>query len=150
MNNQAKIVAHPETGLLITPSVNKPEFGSIRIDSQQKVFSNGFMSVQKRTAFVSGRIEDLETMNLRAGMVLPGKIIRIESFSPFYTAGVNGATRTQESKINPTTGEIVLTDGRPTYLNFVYTEDKNAQDYWISEESEDAVVNAVAEQELPG
>ena len=45
MNNQAKIVAHPETGLLITPSVNKPEFGSIRIDSQQKVFSNGFMSV---------------------------------------------------------------------------------------------------------
>ena len=150
MNNQAKIVAHPETGLLITPSVNKPEFGSIRIDSQQKVFSNGFMSVQKRTAFVSGRIEDLETMNLRAGMVLPGKIIRIESFSPFYTAGVNGATRTQESKINPTTGEEVLTDGRPTYLNFVYTEDKDAQDYWISEESADAVVNAVAGQELPG
>ena len=150
MNNQAKIVAHPETGLLITPSVNKPEFGSIRIDSQQKVFSNGFMSVQNRTAFVSGRIEDLETMNLRAGMVLPGKIIRIESFSPFYTAGVNGATRTQESKINPTTGEEVLTDGRPTYLNFVYTEDKDAQDYWISEESGDAVVNAVAEQELPG
>ena len=150
MNNQAKIVAHPETGLLITPSVNKPEFGSIRVDSQQKVFSNGFMSVQKRTAFVSGRIEDLKTMNLRAGMVLPGKIIRIESFSPFYTAGVNGATRTQESKINPTTGEEVLTDGRPTYLNFVYTEDKNAQDYWISEESEDAVVSAVAEQELPG
>ena len=150
MNNQAKIVAHPETGLLITPSVNKPEFGSIRIDSQQKVFSNGFMSVQKRTAFVSGRIEDLETMNLRAGMVLPGKIIRIESFSPFYTAGVNGATRTQEPKINPTTGEEVLTDGRPTYIKFMYVEDKNAQDYWISEESEDAVVNAVAEQELPG
>ena len=149
MNNQAKIVAHPETGALITPSVNKPEFGSIRIDSQQKVFSNGFMSVQKRTAFVSGLITDLETMNLRDGMTLPGKIIRIESFSPFYTAGVNGATRTQDPKINPQTGEIVLTDGRPTYLNFVYTEDKSAQDYWISEETEDEVANAVAGQELP-
>ena len=135
------VVKHPETGLVITPSVNKPEFGTIRIDQETNVFSNGFFAVQKRTAFVRGRITDLESLGLKDGSTLDGKIIRKESFEPFY--------ENQEPKINPQTNEVILTDGRPTYLEFEYTEDKNASDHWVAESNEVAeTADILAEQSM--
>lgn len=138
---KAVVVKHPETGLIITPSVNKPEFGTIRIDQEASVFTNGFFAVQKRTAFVRGRITDLESLGLEDGSTLDGKIIRKESFEPFY--------ENQEPKINPQTNEVVLTDGRPTYLEFEYTEDKNASDHWVAESNEVAeTADILAEQSM--
>lgn len=144
MRNSVKksvVVKHPETGLVITPSVNKPEFGTIRIDQEASVFTNGFFAVQKRTAFVRGRITDLESLGLKDGSTLDGKIIRKESFEPFY--------ENQEPKINPQTNEVILTDGRPTYLEFVYTEDKDASDHWVAESNEVAeTADILAEQSM--
>ena len=144
MKNSVKktvIVKHPETGLVITPSVNKPEFGTIRIDQEANVFNNGFFAVQKRTAFIRGRITDLESLGLKDGSTLDGKIIRKESFEPFY--------ENQEPKINPQTNEVILTDGRPTYLEFEYTEDKDASDHWVAESNEVAeTVDILAEQSM--
>lgn len=135
------VVKHPETGLVITPSINKPEFGTIRIDQEVDVFNNGFFAVQKRTAFVRGRITDLESLGLKDGTILDGKIIRKESFEPFY--------ENQEPKINPQTKEVILTDGRPTYLEFEYTEDKNASDYWVAESNEiTETADILAEQSM--
>ena len=138
---KAVVVKHPETGLIITPSVNKPEIGTIRIDQEVSVFNKGFFAIQKRTAFVRGRITDLESKNLKDGSTLDGKIIRKESFEPFY--------ENQEPKINPQTNEVVLTDGRPTYLEFEYTEDKNASDHWVAESNEVAeTADILAEQSM--
>lgn len=137
MNLQPTVVAHPVTGLIITPSANNPEYGKFRLDQEVKVFSNGFMSVQKRTTFIAGRISDLETLKLRAGMVLRGKIIRVESFEPQYEG--------QAPKINPSTGEIILTNGRETYLTFQYTEDPEALDMWIEES---VVLEEIEEQSV--
>lgn len=135
------VVKHPETGLVITPSVNKPEFGTIRIDQEVNVFNNGFFAVQKRTAFVRGRITDLESLGLKDGSTLDGKIIRKESFEPFY--------ENQEPKINPQTNEVILTDGRPTYLEFEYTEDKDASDHWVAESNEvEETADILAEQSM--
>ena len=135
------VVKHPETGLIITPSVNKPEFGTIRIDQEVNVFTKGFFAVQKRTAFVRGRITDLESLGLKDGSTLDGKIIRKESFEPFY--------ENQEPKINPQTNEVILTDGRPTYLEFEYTEDKNASDHWVAESYEvEETADILAEQSM--
>lgn len=128
MKVQPTVVAHPVTGLIITPSVNNPEYGKIRLDQEVRVFNNGFMSIQKRTAFVAAKIEDLESLKLRVGSIMEGKIIKIESFSPQY----EGHT----PKINPTTGEVVLTNGRETYLTFKYVENPKAMDTWIEEEEE--------------
>lgn len=135
------VVKHPETGLVITPSVNKPEFGTIRIDQEVNVFNNGFFAIQKRTAFVRGRITDLESLGLKDGSTLDGKIIRKESFKPFY--------ENQEPKINPQTNEVILTDGRPTYLEFEYTEDKDASDHWVAESDEvEETADILAEQSM--
>ena len=144
MKNSVKkpvVVKHPETGLVITPSVNKPEFGTIRIDQEVNVFNNGFFAIQKRTAFVRGRITDLESLGLKDGSTLDGKIIRKESFKPFY--------ENQEPKINPQTNEVILTDGRPTYLEFEYTEDKDASDHWVAESNEvEETADILAEQSM--
>ena len=136
-----KVAQHPETGAVITPSTNNPAFGTIRLDSEHKSMEKGFVNIQKRSAFVRGRIEDLNALDLKSGQSLPGKIIKRESFEPFYEG--------QAPKINPTTAEIVLTNGRETYLEFVYTEDDNATDQWVGAnnvEVSEEVENALIEQ----
>lgn len=130
--NVTKVVAHPETGVVVTQNANKPDYGTIRVDSEAITFgSDGFMNKSRRTAFIRGEYKLLLSLGLKDGMSLPGKIIKKESYKPFYDG--------QSPKINPSTGEVVLTNGRETYLQFVYTEDVNASDIFISEESE--VVN---------
>lgn len=127
--NATKVVAHPETGVVVTQNVNKPEYGTIRVDSETITFSeDGFMNKSRRTAFIRGEYKLLMSLGLKDGMTLPGKIIKKESYTPFFEG--------QTPKINPTSGEIVLTNGRETYLQFVYTEDKNASDVFINNESE--------------
>ena len=120
-----QVIAHPETGSVITASVNKPDYGTFRVDSVENTFKGGFMNRSKRTAFIRGLITNLESLNLRAGQTLPGKIIKRESFVPFFDG--------QNPKINPTTSEVVLTDGRETFLEYEYTTDIEAQDSWVAE-----------------
>ena len=143
-NGVVKVGVHPDTGLVITQNPNKPEFGSIRLDYKTATLSGGFSSIGNRSAFIHGRMEDLEAFGLTAGQELDGKIIKKESFSPFYDG--------QQPKINPQTNEQVLTNGRPTYLEFQYTEDPKAHDKWIDEENEveeEVEVNEIAGQTLP-
>lgn len=136
-----KVAQHPETGAVITPSTNNSAFGTIRLDSEHESMEKGFVNIQKRSAFVRGKIEDLNALGLKSGQSLPGKIIKRESFEPFYEG--------QRPKINPSSGEIMLTNGRETYLEFVYTEDANATDQWVGASNAEVsaeVVNALTEQ----
>lgn len=136
MSNSKKFVTvatNPTTGLVITPSVNKPTWGSIRVDSVHVTMENGLINRNKRSAFLRGLITDLEAIGYSAGQQIPGQIIRKESFTPFYVAGVNGATKTQDPKINPTTKAVVLTDDRETYLESEFTQNLEATDVWIGE-----------------
>ncbi len=140
-----KVIAHPETKQVITESTKTPGFGTFRVDSEEVAFTNGFVNIQKRTAFVRGKLEDLAKMSLTANKTLPGKIIKRESYEPFYDG--------QSAKIYPDShsmaGQAVLTNGRETYLEFVYTPDVNAQDSWVGEGTATAseeVQEALAEQ----
>ena len=59
-NGVVKVGVHPDTGLVITQNPNKPEFGSIRLDYKTATLSGGFSSIGNRSAFIHGRMEDLE------------------------------------------------------------------------------------------
>ena len=125
-----KIVAHPTTGQVITPSQNNPEWGTFRVDSVHTSFENGIVNVQKRTAFIRGKISDLEGLGLRAGQTLPGQIVKKESYEPFYEG--------QSPKIYPSgerQGQPVLTNGRKTYLEYEYTQDMASCDVFFSTQS---------------
>lgn len=140
-----KVVAHPVTGAVITESTKTAGFGTVRLDSESVSMENGFLNIQKRTAFIRGAMEDLNKLSLTEGKLLPGVIIKKESYQPFYEG--------QSPKIypegHPQAGSPVLTNGRETYLEFSYTNVANAQDTWVGEDTATAseeVQEALAEQ----
>lgn len=154
MTNSQKptVIAHPETGAAITPSTNNPEWGTFRVDSVTPVFSNGVLNMNKRTAFVRGRIADLEALGLTIGMQLSGKIIRRESFSPFYE-GQNPKAYPTNTVIDgrDVSGQSVLKNGKETYLESIYTEDPSAKDEWVGDDSLEVsadVSQALSQQEI--
>ena len=118
------LCAHPTTSAIITPSTKNVEYGTIRLESEQTVFSNNMMNKSKRTAFIRGKIVELEQVFKTVGQIFPGKIIYKNSFVPLYEG--------HKPKINPTTKEPVLTDGKMSYFESVYTEDSNAVDFWVA------------------
>ena len=58
--------------------------------------------------------------------------------------------KTQRNKPNHTNNEVVLTDGRPTYLEFEYTEDMSKpSEIWVENTSVEAeVTDTLSEQTL--
>lgn len=130
-----RVASHPVTKAVITVSENNPEYGTIRLDEESIQFQNNFMNKTRRSVFIRGKVVDLESLNYKANQALAGKIIKRESFEPFYEG--------QSPKINPTTQKVVLKDNKPVYLEFVYTLDMKAQDEWV--ESSEEVSNPVAE-----
>ena len=136
-----KVAKHPTTGEVITQSTNNPEWGTIRVDSEHKSFEGGILNLSKRSAFIRGKMSDLKALSLKSGQVLSGKIQKQESFQPFFEG--------QSPKINPSTGEVVLKNGRETYLQFEYTENMDAPDVFVGDTPAEVsadVQEALAEQ----
>lgn len=140
------IAKHPVSGAIITPSTKNPEYGTFRVDSSHVSLENGFTNVQNRTAFIRGKVSDLEALKLTEGKVLPGQIVKKESFQPFYEG--------QQCKIYPEgnerAGQPVLKNGREVYMEYTYTSDINApSDVWVGDspaELSEEAKNAIAEQ----
>lgn len=144
---QVKVIAHPETGNVITPNPNKPEFGTVRLDQTVISRENGFINRSSRTSFLHGKIEDLELMDWKAGQVINGKIVRKQSYEPFY----EGQTPKIYPSGHPRAGESVLTNGRESYFQDIYTEDMDAYDGWVSATPEQVgaqTEEALAEQAI--
>lgn len=125
-----KVAAHKKTGELISVGKN-PLYGSIRVEAQHVSLENGFAQTQNRSAYINGALEDLESFNFQIGQELSGKIIRKESYSPFYEG--------QTPKKNPQTDEIVLKNGREVYMQQVFTQVETAQDEWVGETAMEVV-----------
>lgn len=140
MNTQKRpqITAHPETGEIVIPNPNKPEFGSVRIDQEVSSMEDGFLNRQHRVAFLGGRVEDLEAMGFKAGQTLPGKIVIQEATTPFYDG--------QQPKINPQTEEVLTTNGQEIYRQAKYTDNLNASDSLLSHDTVDQTVSESQQQ----
>jgi len=117
MVNFVKVAVHPETGKVVNPTKNK-DISSIRVESVGFGVGNSFVS--RRVAFINGNTELLESLGLKAGQQLKGKIIVKQRFTPFFQG--------QKCKINPTTGEPVLTNGREVFVQTLFTDNVNAVD----------------------
>lgn len=118
-----QVAAHPTTGKIITPSTNNPEWGTVRVSSEELTFSNGIVNNNTRSAFVRGEIKNLSKMFTREGQNIPGKIIRKTSYSPFFTG--------QKPVMNPTTGEVVLKNGKEFFQEYEFTQDLQAVDHEV-------------------
>lgn len=135
MNNVVTVAAHPTTGAIVTPS-KKEGWGSVRLTSTVVSYENGIRNKSSRSAFIRGEIADLMEDFKKVGQIIAGKIIKEESFEPFYAG--------QSPKINPQTQQLVLTNGRPTYLNFKFTQITDAMDCWVGAKETSAQVTTQA------
>lgn len=127
------VVAHPETGNVLTPRKTEG-YSSFRVDSENVSMEGGFVNKQNRTAFISGRTEDLKSLGLKAGQELTGIIQRQLSKEPFFEG--------QNEVMNPETSET-----KGYYQNYVFTSDVNAPETkWI--ESEVSVGSAAKVEEI--
>ena len=120
MKNQVKVVAHPETGAVITINADKPEEGTMRVDQSVVSMEGGYLNKRTRTAFINGKVKDLKELGLKDGSTIDGKIVYSETFEPMYAK--------HKVKINPTTKEEVLVNGKNVYLEATFTANLSAQD----------------------
>lgn len=127
------VTAHPETGKVFTQSLNadntpkldkngKP-FGFLRVEQQE--LSLGFAynrgAIKKRSALISMTTEawGKSASMIKAGVEIPGKIVRHYSLTPFYV-GQKGMQTAE--------GKAITSGGAPVYRNEFYTESANVED----------------------
>jgi hypothetical protein len=131
--NTPVVVAHPETGKLITRFTTEAgkEYGKIRIDQTELVMSNGFSRFAKRSAFITveGETADILEGMLTEGNPYPmgGKIVVTESTRPFYP--------NQTPKTKGAGGEVILSQGHPVYRDTEFTSDMSRADVFLTSDS---------------
>jgi hypothetical protein len=118
MKNSVTVATHPVTGNVVTEAKNNKDFETIRVEQTGIRFSAGFANIENRSAVITAKKGTFSSF--QAGMELPGQIVAKETFHPQY----EGHT----AKINPTSKEDVLVNGKKVYLKYEYTEDMIIKD----------------------
>lgn len=106
------VVTAYKDGNIVRQSENNPEIGSIMVKDNSLKLIDGFISKNNTPAFIRGNLKDLQSLNLKNGEDVASKfgnkkIVIKERTTPFYEG--------QQQKINPKSGEIVLSNGSPVY-----------------------------------
>ena len=133
-----KVFKPKDADSIILTSKN-PEYSSILVGCDTLGISNGFLTRDKRRAFYTGKIIDVEDLvkefNLKEGSDFPveGKIIILESTSPFYEG--------QEPKKNPSNGEEITFEGALIYRQQVLVDINDPKDD-VKLESDSSKVNS--------
>ena len=116
-----------QNGNIIGVSQNNPEYGYVRVQQiANSINGQGWLKRSKRNALIKGKVQDLLDANFSEGQELPGKIIVVESHSPF-----NPENPERDLKIAGDTGVICRVDDQPIYRQTFYTPNDNAQDELI-------------------
>lgn len=141
MNNAQKvtIVGHPESGELFTAS-KKEGFYKCMVQSTTISVNNGMIDEQKVVAFPAVTEAAVKHFsNLKDGDLfpIPGQIVINEYFDTDekYREGM-------VAKINPTTQEPHLVDGKKVYRETTFTTDLNRSNS-LKFSAEGAVVNEI-------
>lgn len=117
-------VAADKSGNIIGVSEKNPEYGYVRVEQVvRSVNERGWLRVSKRSSLIKGKVEDLINCNYKLGEELPGKIIVVESTTPF-----NPENPDRDLKIAGETGVICRIDDEPIYRQTFYTPNDRAQD----------------------
>lgn len=132
MKNFPISVLDKKTGLLVNKyEGSKTGMGYVTFQQEVTSISNGARRTSVRTTRLRGPYEELLRDFTFVGIGLEGKIVKIESFEPFWEG--------QAFKINPETKVPVLKEGKVVYMIYQFEENPNAKDVWLESEVEEAV-----------
>lgn len=134
-------VAADATGNVVVQSQNNPEYGYIRVEQDRVIFDdNGFMSRRPVSAIINGLVSDLQSLNWKKDMTLPGNIVVKESLTPFSKKRPEA-----DYKIAGKTGIICTVSDQPIYRKTIYTTVGNSTDVVIKHDNTEAIRNKFAE-----
>lgn len=118
------------TGLLVNRYANSTTgLGYVTFQQEVTAISNGAERTSLRTTRLRGDFEELLKNYTKIGAPKEGKIVKIESFEPFWES--------QTPKINPKKdNELILKDGKPVYMIYQFESNVNAKDEFLKSEVE--------------
>jgi hypothetical protein len=58
--SKVTIIANAKTGALVSVFESNPEYGFVQLQQTKSINKNGFMTTQKRTTLLRGKVEDLK------------------------------------------------------------------------------------------
>ena len=124
-------VAANKDGNIIGISENNPDFGYIRVEQNAPVINEkGWLRFSKRSSLIKGKVEDLLQCNYKAGQEIQGRIVVVESLTPFNTENPD-----RDLKIAGETGVVCTIDDQPIYRQSFFTTNVDAHDELITHDN---------------
>lgn len=136
-------IAGDDLGNFITISPNNPEYGWMFVEQMTNEFTNGWLKTVKRSARIMGKVTDFELAGYKKGTELPGKIIVLESLTPFDNENPD-----RDLKIAGKTGVICRYDDQPIYRQTFYTTNLNSFDELIAHTNQDEIRDVMNAQRM--
>ena len=125
----------------VVPFNSNPELGYVKVQQVVLQVKDGWSREKVLTAFVKADIATLEKYYNQEGTTLPGKIVVRESSVPFFEG--------HQPKINPKTGEQVLSGGSPVFRETFFTTNMAEHDSLLPTDRKETPVAIVEEQQAP-
>lgn len=140
--SKVKVTADKNNNV-IAVSTNNPEYGWIFVEQLTAVLENGWMKNITRKARINGKVDDLTQAGFTAGQEFDGKIVILESLTPFDAENPD-----RDLKIAGKSGVICRYDDQPIYRRSVYTSNLNAFDEFISHTNADEIREVLTAQKM--
>tara|TARA_R100000935_G_scaffold11163_2_gene22345 strand:+ start:13446 stop:14027 length:582 start_codon:yes stop_codon:yes gene_type:complete len=127
MQSKVNILAD-DMGNVIRQSANNSEYGYIRLQQDRVTFgNNGWVKKSNVSTLLLGKLEDLQSLDFKAGDQMGGKIVIKEQLEPF-----NSNDPDRDYKKAGDTGIICCVDGQPIYRKTFYVADTTAEDVLLA------------------
>jgi hypothetical protein len=127
LNQMVKIVKNSKNDLVFTPNEKASKDGKMLgfylVETIELKMEGGFIKENRVTALLTTEVALASKLAWKEGHELEGKIITVESFEPFYEG--------QPCKINPTSKDAILVDGKKVYRDNKFTADLKAVNSYI-------------------
>lgn len=127
-----------ETGNVINQSATNPDYGYVRVESvKTTIDDNGFLRKRSISTLIQGHLTDLKSEGYFSGQELNGKIVVLESLTPF-----NKKNPERDIKQAGNTGIVCTLGGEPIYRKTLYTLSSNTEDVFIKHDNVEQIRNA--------
>lgn len=138
------VITADANGNVIGVSQNNPEYGYVRVEQTGSFINEqGWLRISRRSALIKGLVKDLVETNFHAGQELAGKIIVVESLTPF-----NSENPDRDLKIAGDTGVVCRIDDQPIYRQTFYTQNESAVDKYIPHTNSEEIKEVQAAQRV--
>ena len=108
------------------------------ISEVNKQKGTSITKIENRSALLFGDYNELTSMNYKEGDTIPGKIIVIESTTPF-----DERNPAKDYKIAGETGVVCTYQGQPIYRRNIFTTNINLNDILVQHDNQKEISNAI-------